>query len=46
MRGTGEPLFDTEFPPGSDMVGETTSRAADRMLFELSGRLGVSGAAI
>jgi len=41
MRGAGEPIFECDFPPGSDMVGEIMSgpRAAERMEFELFGRL-------
>lgn len=48
MRGTGEPLFETDVPPGSDMVGETMSgpRATDRMQFELFGHFGVSEVAL
>ena len=25
MRGAGEPVFECDFPPGSDMMGEITS---------------------
>jgi len=41
MREAGEPVFECDFPPGSDMVGEIMSgpRAAERMEFELFGRL-------
>jgi hypothetical protein len=41
MRGAGEPHFEHDFPPGSDIVGEILSspRAAERMEFELFGRL-------
>jgi len=41
MRGAGEPIFESDFPPGSDMVGEIMSgpRAAERMEFELFGQL-------
>ncbi|KAK9372034.1 uncharacterized protein V1513DRAFT_481556 [Lipomyces chichibuensis] len=41
MRGTGEPIFETDFPPGSDMVGEIISgpEAAKRMEAELFSRL-------
>ena len=41
MRGAGEPCFETDFPPGSDMMGEIMSgpKAAERMEFELFGRL-------
>ncbi|KAK9364517.1 hypothetical protein V1509DRAFT_643596, partial [Lipomyces kononenkoae] len=41
MRGAGEPIFETDFPPGSDMVGEIISgpEAAKRMEAELFSRL-------
>ena len=41
MRGAGEPAFECDFPPGSDMVGEIMSgpRAGERMEFELFSRL-------
>jgi len=41
MRGAGEPVFEFDFPPGSDMMGEIMSgpRAGDRMEFELFSRL-------
>ena len=41
MRGVGEPVFEYDFPPGSDMVGDIMAgpRAAERMEFELFGRL-------
>jgi hypothetical protein len=41
MKGAGEPIFEHDFPPGSDMMGEILRgpRAADRMEFELFGRL-------
>ena len=41
MRGAGEPIFEHDFPPGSDMMGQILKgpRAADRMEFELFGRL-------
>lgn len=40
MKGAGEPCFETDFPPGSDMIGEIMSgpKAAARMEFELFGR--------
>ena len=43
MRGAGEPIFETDFPPGTDMMGEILSgpMAAERMEFELFGRLGL-----
>ncbi|KAK9312805.1 HNH endonuclease-domain-containing protein [Lipomyces starkeyi] len=42
MRGAGEPSFETDFPPGTDMIGEILSgpAAAKRMEAELSSRLG------
>ena len=41
MRGAGEPVFECDFPPGSDMMGEILSSpmAAERMEFELFSRL-------
>ncbi|KAK9357431.1 HNH endonuclease-domain-containing protein [Lipomyces starkeyi] len=45
MRGAGEPSFEMDFPPGSDMVGEILSgpEAGKRMEAELFSRLnGVS----
>jgi hypothetical protein len=41
MRGAGEPVFEHDFPPGSDMMGHILGgpRAAERMEFELFGRL-------
>ena len=41
MRGVGEPEFEHDFPPGSDMVGVVLSgpKAAERMEFELFSRL-------
>jgi len=40
MRGTGEPIFEHDFPPGSDIVGDILEgpRAAERMEFELFSR--------
>ena len=40
MRGAGEPTFDFDFPPGSDIMGEIIEgpKAAERMEFELFGR--------
>jgi len=37
MRGVGEACFETDFPPGSDMIGEImrSAKAAERMEFEL-----------
>ncbi|KAK9326103.1 HNH endonuclease-domain-containing protein, partial [Lipomyces orientalis] len=45
MRGAGEPSFEMDFPPGSDMMGDILSgpQAAKRMEAELFSRLnGVS----
>jgi hypothetical protein len=41
MRGAGEPIFEHDFPPGSDVVGDILSgpKAAERMEFELFTRL-------
>ena len=41
MRGAGEPVFEHDFPPGSDMMGHILRgpMAAERMEFELFGRL-------
>ncbi|KAF1810201.1 hypothetical protein P152DRAFT_401644 [Eremomyces bilateralis CBS 781.70] len=41
MRGAGEPSFEHDFPPGSDIVGDilSGSKAAERMEFELFNRL-------
>ena len=41
MRGAGEPVFEHDFPPGSDMMGHILRgpRAAERMEFELFSRL-------
>ncbi|RPA95700.1 hypothetical protein L873DRAFT_1696889 [Choiromyces venosus 120613-1] len=46
MKGAGEPCFETDFPPGSDMMGEIMSgpKAGERMEFELFGRLNAMGA--
>ena len=37
MRGTGEPTFEHDFPPGSDIVGDILRgpKSAERMEFEL-----------
>ncbi|KAK9384573.1 hypothetical protein V1515DRAFT_641098 [Lipomyces mesembrius] len=42
MREAGEPTFETDFPPGTDMMGEILSgpTAAKRMEAELFSRLG------
>lgn len=41
MRGAGEPVFEDDFPPGNDMMGEIRegSKPAERMEFELATRL-------
>ena len=41
MKGAGEPIFEHDFPPGSDMIGHILRgpRAAERMEYELFGRL-------
>ena len=41
MRGAGEPVFEHDFPPSSDIVGDILRgpRSAERMEFELFGRL-------
>lgn len=41
MRGTGEPIFEHDFPPGSDIMGDIRDgpKAAERMESELFGRL-------
>ncbi|KAK3353447.1 hypothetical protein B0T25DRAFT_590984 [Lasiosphaeria hispida] len=41
MRGAGEPHFEHDFPPGSDIMGDIRDgpNAAERMEFELFGRL-------
>ncbi|KAK9427202.1 HNH endonuclease-domain-containing protein [Lipomyces doorenjongii] len=41
MRGSGEPVFESDFPPGTDMVGEILSgpAASKRMEAELFSRL-------
>ena len=41
MRGAGEPRFEHDFPPGSDIMGEILEgpKAAERMEFELFRRL-------
>lgn len=40
MRGAGEPIFEHDFPDGSDILADIREgpRAADRMEFELFGR--------
>ncbi len=41
MRGAGEPRFEHDFPPGSDIVGDILCgpKSGERMEFELSNRL-------
>ncbi len=41
MRGAGEPIFDFDFPPGTDMIGEICNgpKPAERMEVELFSRL-------
>ncbi|KAK9351235.1 HNH endonuclease-domain-containing protein [Lipomyces doorenjongii] len=41
VKGSGEPIFESDFPDGSDMVGEILSgpRASERMEAELFSRL-------
>lgn len=41
MRVAGEPIFEYDFPPGSDIMGETTSGpyAAELMEFQLFSHL-------
>lgn len=43
MRGAGEPVFEHDLPPGSDIVGSILlgPEPAERMEFELFTRLGV-----
>lgn len=42
VKGTGEPCFEHDFPPGSDMLGQIRRgpKAGERMEFELFTRLG------
>ena len=41
MKGAGEPTFEHDFPPGSDMISSILEgpKAAKRMEFELFNRL-------
>ncbi|KAL7625910.1 hypothetical protein AAE478_005134 [Parahypoxylon ruwenzoriense] len=43
MRGTGEPVFEHDFPRGSDITGDIRDgpKAAERMEFELFSRLAI-----
>ncbi|PUU81425.1 hypothetical protein B9Z19DRAFT_1113409 [Tuber borchii] len=45
MKGIGEPCFETDFPPGSDIMGQIMSgpKAGERMEFELFGRFNAQG---
>ena len=45
MKGTGGPVFEHNFPPGSDMVGDILEgpQATKRMEFELFGRFAAMG---
>jgi hypothetical protein len=42
MRGSGEPILEHDFPPGSDVMGEILGapKATEMMEAELFGRLG------
>ena len=42
MKGAGEPIFEHDFPLGSDIVGDILRgpKAGERMEFELFSRLG------
>jgi hypothetical protein len=41
MRGAGEPIFDQDFPPGSDMIGEIMQGpySKERLEMEFNSRL-------
>jgi hypothetical protein len=41
VRGAGEPVFEHDFPPGSDIMGSIREgpKATERMEFELFSRL-------
>ncbi len=41
MKGAGEPVFEYDFPPGEDMMGDILGgpKARERMEFELFSRL-------
>ncbi|KAF8475955.1 hypothetical protein BDZ91DRAFT_769887 [Kalaharituber pfeilii] len=43
MRGAGEPVFEIDFPPGSDVMGQIRQgpMAAERLEFELFSRMAV-----
>ena len=44
MRGEGEPIFEHDFPPGTDMVGEIRDGpyAKERFEMEIAARLRVN----
>jgi hypothetical protein len=41
MKGAGEPVFEHDFPPGSDTISDILKgpKAAERMEFELFNRM-------
>ncbi|PUU75871.1 hypothetical protein B9Z19DRAFT_1089387 [Tuber borchii] len=45
MKGTGEPCFEMDLPPGSDIIGQIMSgpKAKERMEFELFSRFNAQG---
>jgi len=45
MKGAGEPCFECDFPPGSDIMAEITSgpKAGERLEFELFSRFNAMG---
>ena len=45
MKGVGEPVFEHDFPPGSDIVGSILEgpKAAERIEFELFSRFAAKG---
>jgi hypothetical protein len=48
MRGAGEPTFEHDMPPGSDIMGNILQgpRPAERMEYELFSRIAVQRAII
>lgn len=38
MRGAGKPIFENDFPPGTDMVGEIVSRRKNEVRIIYSAR--------
>ncbi|KAG0643605.1 HNH endonuclease-domain-containing protein [Tuber brumale] len=48
MKGAGEPCFETDFPPGTDMMGEIMNgpKAGERMEFELFSRFNAAGGSV